>query len=104
MVSFEIPDDDALRAILAAVESLLPSPDRWETPGSYASVGLAVIAAIAITVDTPITTPRIVSPERSLFARSVSTAIETLFRTFSPNIYSCLNAAIGSSSAARAAG
>ena len=40
------PDDDALRAILAAVETLLPSPDRWETPGSYDSVGLAVIAAV----------------------------------------------------------
>ena len=41
MLSSAIPDDDALRAILAAVETLLPSPDRWETPGSYDSVGLA---------------------------------------------------------------
>ena len=41
-----IPDDDALRAILTAVETLLPSPDRWETPGSYDSVGLAIIAAV----------------------------------------------------------
>jgi hypothetical protein len=46
MLPSAIPDDDALRAILAAVESLLPSPDRWETPGSYASVGLAVIASV----------------------------------------------------------
>ena len=38
--------DDALRAILAAVETLLPSPDRWETPGGYASVGLAVIDSV----------------------------------------------------------
>ena len=38
--------DDALRAILAAVETLLPSPDRWETPGSYDSVGLALIDAV----------------------------------------------------------
>ena len=46
MSTSAIPDDDALRAILAAVETLLPSPDRWETPGSYDSVGLAVIAAV----------------------------------------------------------
>ena len=38
--------DDALRAILAAVETLLPSPDRWETPGIYDSVGLALIGAV----------------------------------------------------------
>ena len=38
--------DDALRAILAAVETLLPSRDRWETPGGYASVGLAVIDSV----------------------------------------------------------
>jgi hypothetical protein len=46
MFSSAIPDDDALRAMLAAVETLLPSPDRWETPGRYDSVGLAVIAAV----------------------------------------------------------
>jgi len=33
---------------------------------------------MVITVDTPITTPRIVSEERSLFALSVSMAICTL--------------------------
>jgi hypothetical protein len=38
--------DDALRAILVAVETLLPSPDRWETPGIYDSVGLALIGAV----------------------------------------------------------
>jgi hypothetical protein len=46
MVSSEIPDDGALRAILAAVESLLPSPDRWETAGGYDAVGLAIIDAV----------------------------------------------------------
>jgi hypothetical protein len=46
MLSSAIPDDDALRAILAAVETLLPSPERWETPGSYDSVGLAIIDAV----------------------------------------------------------
>jgi hypothetical protein len=39
-------NDDALRALLAAVETLLPSPDRWETPGGYDSVGLALIEAV----------------------------------------------------------
>src|SRR3954452_21244981 len=46
MASSEIPDDDALRAILAAVETLLPSPDRWETASGYDAVGLAVIDAV----------------------------------------------------------
>ena len=46
MTSSEIPDDDALRAILAAVESLLPSADRWEPAGSYDAVGLAIIDAV----------------------------------------------------------
>src|SRR3954454_18843545 len=46
MASPQIPDDDALRAILAAVELLLPSPDRWETTDGYDAVGLAVIAAV----------------------------------------------------------
>ncbi len=45
MATSEIPDD-ALRAILAAIESLLPSPERWETPGGYEAVGLAVIDAV----------------------------------------------------------
>jgi hypothetical protein len=45
-LSSAIPDDDAVRAILASVENLLPSPDHWETPGSYDSVGLALIAAV----------------------------------------------------------
>ena len=45
MLSSEL-HDDALRAILAAVETLLPSPDRWETPAGYDSVGLAIIAAV----------------------------------------------------------
>jgi hypothetical protein len=40
------PHDDALRAILAAVATLLPSPDLWETPGGYDSVGLALIEAV----------------------------------------------------------
>jgi hypothetical protein len=38
--------DDAVRAILAAVETLLPSPDRWETPAGHDSVGLALIEAV----------------------------------------------------------
>ena len=38
--------DDAVRAIVAAVETLLPSPDRWETPEGYDSVGLAIIGAV----------------------------------------------------------
>src|SRR3954453_19654573 len=46
MASSDIPDDDALQAILAAVETLLPSPDRWQTAGGYDSVGLAVIDAV----------------------------------------------------------
>ena len=46
MASLQIPDDDALRAILAAVELLLPSPDRWETTGGYDAVGLAIIDAV----------------------------------------------------------
>jgi hypothetical protein len=46
MVSSEIPDDHALRAMLAAVESLLPSPDRWEPAGGYDAVGLAIIDAV----------------------------------------------------------
>ena len=46
MLSSTIPDDDALQAILAAVEILLPSPDRWETTGGYDAVGLAIIDAV----------------------------------------------------------
>jgi hypothetical protein len=47
MVSAESPDDDdALRAMLAAVEMLLPSPDHWETAGSHDAVGLAIIDAV----------------------------------------------------------
>jgi hypothetical protein len=46
MASPQIPDDDALRAILAAVELLLPSPDRWETTDGYDAVGLAIIDAV----------------------------------------------------------
>jgi hypothetical protein len=38
--------DDAVRAIVAAVQTLLPSPDRWETPEGYDSVGLAIIGAV----------------------------------------------------------
>jgi hypothetical protein len=45
-VPSDIPDDDALQAILAAIELLLPSPDRWATPGGYEAVGLAVIDAV----------------------------------------------------------
>src|SRR5215207_8963794 len=44
------------------------------------------IAAIAITVATPITTPRMVSAERSLLARSVSRASVTFWRSRSPRI------------------
>jgi hypothetical protein len=40
------PHDDAVRAIVAAVQTLLPSPDRWETPEGYDSVGLAIIGAV----------------------------------------------------------
>jgi hypothetical protein len=40
------PHDDALRAILAAVATLLPSPDLWETPDGYDSVGLALVEAV----------------------------------------------------------
>jgi hypothetical protein len=40
------PHDDALRAILAAVQTLLPSPEHWETPGGCDSVGLALIDAV----------------------------------------------------------
>jgi hypothetical protein len=46
MTSSEKPDDDALRAILAAVDVLLPSPDRWETASGYDAVGLAIIDAV----------------------------------------------------------
>jgi hypothetical protein len=46
MASSQIPDDDALRAILVAVETLLPSPDRWETTGGYDAIGLAIIDAV----------------------------------------------------------
>src|SRR3954452_16946761 len=46
MASLQIPDDDALRAILAAVDLLLPSPDRWETTDGYDAVGLAIIDAV----------------------------------------------------------
>jgi hypothetical protein len=38
--------DDALRAMVAAVETLLPSPDHWETPDGYDSVGLAIIDSV----------------------------------------------------------
>ena len=41
------------------------------------------IVAIVITVDTPITTPRIVRLERSLFVRSASTAMPTFSRSWS---------------------
>jgi hypothetical protein len=46
LVSSENPHDDALRAILAAVELLLPSPDRWETPSGYDALGPAIIDAV----------------------------------------------------------
>src|SRR5215207_5739327 len=44
------------------------------------------MAAIAITVATPITTPRIVSAERILLARSVSRASVRFWRSRSPRI------------------
>jgi hypothetical protein len=37
---------DALPAMVASVEALLGSPDSWDTPDGYASVGLAMIDAI----------------------------------------------------------
>jgi hypothetical protein len=37
---------DALPAMVASVEALLGSPDSWDTPGGYDSVGLAMIDAI----------------------------------------------------------
>jgi hypothetical protein len=46
MAPSQIPDDEALRAMLAAVEILLPSPDRWATTSSYDAVGLAIIDAV----------------------------------------------------------
>jgi hypothetical protein len=46
MVPSQIPDDEALRAMLAAVEILLPSPDRWATTSGYDAVGLAIIDAV----------------------------------------------------------
>ena len=41
------------------------------------------IAAIDITVDTPMTTPRIVSAERSLLVRSASNAMPMFSRSWS---------------------
>jgi hypothetical protein len=38
--------DDALLAMVASVEALLGSPDTWEAPGGYDSVGLAMIDAV----------------------------------------------------------
>ena len=38
--------DDALGAIVAAVETLLPSRDGWATPDGHVSVGLAVIDSV----------------------------------------------------------
>ncbi len=61
---------------------------------------------MVITVITPITMPRIVSPLRSLFARSVSSAIWVVSRT-SPRVMryaSARRATIGSSIAACFAG
>ena len=46
MLSSAIPDDDALRAILAAVETLCRARTAGTTPASYDSVGLAIIAAV----------------------------------------------------------
>jgi hypothetical protein len=40
------PDDDALVAMLAAVETLLGSPDGWGTPDGYDSIGLAIIDSV----------------------------------------------------------
>jgi hypothetical protein len=37
---------DALPAMVASVEALLGSPDSWDTPDGYDSVGLAMIDAI----------------------------------------------------------
>jgi hypothetical protein len=37
---------DALAAMIASVEALLGSPDSWDTPDGYDSVGLALIDAI----------------------------------------------------------
>src|SRR5687768_4476491 len=48
------------------------------------------IAAIAITVATPMTTPRIVSAERSLLERSVSIATAMFCRTWSTKIMALL--------------
>jgi hypothetical protein len=39
-------NDDALLAMVASVEALLGSPDTWEAPGGYDSVGLAMIDAV----------------------------------------------------------
>ena len=41
-----VVDDDALLAMVVSVEALLGSPDAWNAPGGYDSVGLAMIDAI----------------------------------------------------------
>ena len=41
-----VVDDDALLAMVVSVEALLGSPDSWDAPGGYDSVGLAMIDAI----------------------------------------------------------
>jgi hypothetical protein len=40
------PTDADLRAMLAAVRTLLPDPATWESPSGYRSVGLALIDAV----------------------------------------------------------
>jgi hypothetical protein len=40
------PDDDALRAMVAATEALLGDPGGWTAPAGYRSVGLALIDAV----------------------------------------------------------
>ncbi len=62
--------------------------------------------AMVITVATPITTPRIVRPERSLLFRIVSRAMTIPSRTLGMLAmrYSARSAVMGSSLAARAAG
>ena len=39
-------DDDALLAMVVSVTALLGSPDSWDTPDGYDSVGLAMIDAV----------------------------------------------------------
>jgi len=59
---------------------LYPGPDLERTREHVEAAVAAGCKAIAITVDTPITTPRIVSPERPFATASEPIADETFSR------------------------